>query len=114
MTQQERRKAQVALAYLTEKRDGEIKGRVVYNGKPTREDLGREDGSTPRASLESILRMGIIVAHKGCAVMTTDIPNTFIQSPMPKREEKVIMKIMGKHVDILVNMHPEQYEEYIM
>ena len=64
--------------------------------------------------MESILLTGIIDAHEGRAVMTTDIPNAFIQAPMPKREEKVIMKITGKCVDILVNMHPEQYEEYVV
>ena len=31
----ERRKAQQALMFLTEKRDQTIKGRMVYNGKPT-------------------------------------------------------------------------------
>jgi hypothetical protein len=36
MTQIERRKAQQALMLLGEKRDGTVKGRMVYNGKPTR------------------------------------------------------------------------------
>ena len=35
LSNSERRKAQIALAYLTQKRDGKIKGRLVYNGKPT-------------------------------------------------------------------------------
>ena len=86
----------------------------MYNGKSTQEYLGREDSSSPMASLESILLTGIIDTHKGRGIMTTDIPNAFIQAPMPKREEKVIMKSTGKLVDILVNMHPEQYEEYVV
>ena len=110
MTSNERRRSQIALAFLTEKRDGEIKGRVVYNGKPTREYLGREDSSSPTASLESILLTGMIDEHEGLDVMTTDIPNAFIQAPMPEKDEMVIMKITGKLVDILVNMHPEEYE----
>ena len=114
MTSQERRKAQVALPYLTEKKDGEIKGRVVYNGKPTREYLGREDSSSLTASLESILLTGMIDAHEGRDIMTTYIPNAFIQAPMPEKDEKVIMKITGKLVDILVNMHPEDYKEYVV
>ena len=36
MTTGERRKAMTALMFLTEKRDSTIKGRMVYNGKPTR------------------------------------------------------------------------------
>ena len=56
----------------------------------------------------------MIDAHEGRGVMTTDIPNAFIQAPMPERDEMVIMKITGKLVDILVNMHPEEYEEYVV
>jgi hypothetical protein len=39
MKPSERRKAQIALMFLTEKRDKSVKGRMVYNGKPTREWL---------------------------------------------------------------------------
>ena len=55
MTQDEKRKAQVALAYLTEKSSGEVKGRVVYNGAPTRKYMEDVDTSSPTASLEGIL-----------------------------------------------------------
>ena len=43
--------------------------------------------------------------HKGCEVMTSDTPNTFIQAPMSEQDEKAAMKIAGKPVDISVNMH---------
>ena len=43
LTKEERRKAQEALMFLTEKRDQSCKGHLVYNGKPTRERLSRED-----------------------------------------------------------------------
>jgi hypothetical protein len=39
MKHSERKKAQMALMFLTEKRDKSVKGRMVYNGKPTREWL---------------------------------------------------------------------------
>jgi hypothetical protein len=35
MTPSEKKKAQQALMFLTEKQDGTVKGRMVYNGKPT-------------------------------------------------------------------------------
>ena len=56
----------------------------------------------------------MIGAHEGRDVMTTDIPNAFIQAQMPEKDEMVIMKITGKLVDILVNMHPEEYEEFVV
>jgi hypothetical protein len=88
MTNTERRKAQQALMFLVEKRDGTIKGRMVYNGKPTRERVSSEDSSSPTAALESIILTEVIDAHKGRDVMTRDIPNAFIQAQMPKVGKK--------------------------
>ena len=116
LTTNERRKAQIALAYLTEKRDGTIKGRTVYNGKPTRELLSKEDSASPTASLDSILLTAMIDAHEGRDVMTTDVPNVFIQTPMEQKEEqdRTIMKVTGSLVDILVQKNPLKYKGYVV
>ena len=65
MTTRERRKAMMALMFLTEKRDSTIKGRMVYNGKPTREWLSREDSASATAALGSIMLTAVIEAHEG-------------------------------------------------
>ena len=65
MTTGERKKAMTALMFLTEKRDLTIKGRMVYNGKPTREWLSREGLASPTAALESIMLTAVIEAHEG-------------------------------------------------
>jgi hypothetical protein len=39
MKPSKRKKAHIALMFLTEKRDKSVKGRMVYNRKPTREWL---------------------------------------------------------------------------
>ena len=83
MTLTERRKVIGALMFLTEKRDKSVKGRMVYNGKPTREWLTREDSASPMAALESIMLTAVIDAHEGRDVMCEDIPNAFIQAEMP-------------------------------
>ena len=117
MTQVERRKAQQALMFLGEKRDGTIKGRMVYNGKPTREWLSREDSASPTAALESIMLTAVIDAHEGRDVMTCDIPNAFIQALMPEvkdGDERVMMKITGVLVDMLVELNPELYGPYVV
>ena len=54
MSPTERQKAQQALMFLTQKRDNSIKGRMVYNGKPTRVWIGKEDAASPTVSQESI------------------------------------------------------------
>ena len=65
MTPTERRKAMGALMFLTEKRDRSVKGRMVFNRKPTREWLTREDSASPMAALESIMLTAVIDTHKG-------------------------------------------------
>jgi hypothetical protein len=117
MTQEERRKTVDALMFLTEKRDKSIKGRMVYNGKPTREWLSREDSTSPTAALESIMLTAIVDAKEGRDVMTCDIPNAFIQTKLPnieKGNERVIMKITGVLVDLLVDVSPEVYGPYVV
>ena len=51
----ERKKAQRAMMCLTKKRDGSIKGRMVCNGAPTREWLGREESASPTAAQKSTM-----------------------------------------------------------
>jgi hypothetical protein len=117
MTQLERRKAQQALMFLGEKRDGTVKGRMVYNGKPTREWLSREDYVSPTAALEIIMLTAVIDAHEERDVMTCNIMNAFIQALMPKvkdGDERVMMKLTGVLVDLLVELNPELYGPYLV
>ena len=49
--------------------------------------------------------------------MTADIPNAFIQTAMPpikEGEERVIMKITGVLVHLLVQLAPEVYGPYVV
>ena len=48
----------VAIIFLMEKQDGEVKGKTVYNSKPTREWLSREDIASPTAATESVFYNG--------------------------------------------------------
>ncbi len=112
----ERHRAMEALMYLTEKRDGTIKGRQVYNGKPTREWLNRDEAASPTASLEGIMLTSVIDAKENRDIMTADIPNAFIQAPLPLEEgdERIIMKITGPLVDILLKLNTETYGPYVV
>ena len=112
----ERRRAQIALAYLTQKRDGNIKGRTVYNGKPTREWLTKQDSASPTVSLESLMLTAVIDAHEGRDIMTADVPNAFIQTPLviEDGEDRVIMKITGALVNILIKINPDLYKGYVV
>ena len=118
LTTAERKKAVDALMFLSEKRDKSKKGRMVYNGKPTREWLSREDSASPTAAHESVQLTGVIDAREERDVMCGDVPNAFIQALIPNAEkdgnERVIMKITGVLVDMLVQLNPEMYGPYVV
>ena len=128
MTVEERRRAQVALMFLTEKRSKEVKGRMVFNGKPTREWLSREESASPTAATESVMLTSFIDAHEERDVMTVDIPNAFIQAELPMGKEnsskhgnkqkddneRVMMKITGVLVDMLVQLNPNLYSKHVV
>ena len=117
LTPEEKKKAMEALMFLTEKRDGTVKGRMVYNGKPTREWLSREDSSSPTVMNESTFLTATVDAKENRDVMSFDVPNAFIQTLMPETnagDERIIMKITGVLVDILVQLSPETYGPYVV
>ena len=93
-----------------------MKGRLAYNGKPTREWIMREDKSSPTAYTESIFLTSAVDALKKRDIMTQDIPNAFIQTHMPLQPdgERVIMKVRGRLVDWLCNLDPVSYANKVV
>ena len=91
---------------LTEKRNKTIKGRMVFNGKPTRKWLSKENSASPTTMLESLMLTLVIDAKEDRDVMTADVPNAFIQAELPTGDghERVFMKITGVLVDMLVEI----------
>jgi len=117
LTTSERKKAQHALMLLTEKHDGSVKGRCVYNGKPTRKWLDKDDAASPTVATESIMLTATIDAKEGRDVMTADVPNAFIQTKLPEikdGEERIVMKITGVLVDLIVEMAPDVYGPFVV
>ena len=49
-------------------------------------------------------------------VMSADVPNAFTQAVFRRDPDKdrTVMKITGRLVDILVNMHPEVYKDCVV
>ena len=114
MTPLERKRAMESLLFLVEKRDGKIKARTCANGSTQREYIEREDATSPTAATDAILITGVLDAKQHRDVMTNDVPNAFVQTPIPQDGEKFIMKIRGKLVDMLVEISPETYEPFIV
>ncbi len=106
----ERTRAQHALMFLTQKQDKTLKGRMVYNGKPTREWLSKEDSASPTTAQESIMLTAVIDAAERHNVMTCNIPNAFMQvliQDLEPGDERVMMKITGVLVDMLVELNSQ-------
>ena len=64
---------------------------------------------------ESHLITAVIDAKQGRDVMTADIPNAFVQTEIENKPdgERTIMKIRGQLVDMLTNISPEEYQDFI-
>ncbi|KAI2512474.1 Reverse transcriptase (RNA-dependent DNA polymerase) [Fragilaria crotonensis] len=116
LTEQERQRAMESLIFLVEKRDGTIKGRTCANGSTQREYMDREEAASPTAMTESIIITGVIDAKQCRDIMTADIPNAFVQTDIDKKEigERIIMKIRGPLVDMLLELSYETYAPYVV
>ena len=101
---------------LTRKRSGKVKGRLAYNGKPTRDWISKEDKSSPTVANDALMITCAIDAFEKRDIMSLDVPNAFIQTdaPLKKIGERVVMKIRGRLVDWLVEMAPDAYKNYIV
>ena len=74
--------------------------------------MSRDNAASPTAALESIMITGVIEAKEERDIMTCDIPNEFIQAFLPRKkpnEDRVVMKITGVLVDMLIEINPELY-----
>ena len=77
------------------KRDKSIKGRCAYNGKPTRDWLTKEETRSPTVSLKSVMLTAVVDSHEDRDVMTSNVPNAFIQTHVPEIKKEMI-KLLWK------------------
>mmetsp|Transcript_11837 Transcript_11837/g.17121 ORF Transcript_11837/g.17121 Transcript_11837/m.17121 type:complete len:448 (-) Transcript_11837:440-1783(-) len=113
LTPQELKKSLDSLIFLTEKRDRKIKACTCANGSTQRPYTLKEESTSPTTMTESLLLTSVIDAEENCDVMTLDIPNAFVQTQMPEADvgKRVIMKIKGPLIDMLIEMDPVKYKK---
>ena len=77
----------------------------------TRDWISKEDKSSHTVLTESIKLLLAVDAQENRDVLTMDVPNAFIKTLMPPKEdgEIVIMKTRGKLVDWLVKIDATAY-----
>jgi hypothetical protein len=114
MTMLERKRAMESLIFLTEKRDETVKAQVCANGSTQRAYIAREEASSLTAASEAIIMTGVIDAKQKRDVMTLYIPNAFVQTEISLDGDKIIKKIRGQLVDILLELCPGVYDDYVI
>jgi hypothetical protein len=115
LTHVKRKRAMESLIFLTEKKAGRIKAMTCANGSTQREYTNRDKAASPTAIAESHIITAVIEGKQGCDVMTTDIPNAYMQTDVEEQEigARTIMKIREQLVDMLVNIAPEEYQNFV-
>lgn len=118
LTDEEKRDALEAITLTKEKRDGTIKGRCCANGKKQRRLQNRFleyeiNYSSPTSSNEAVLTTAIIDAKEKRDVCTADIPGAYLHAILPKNKKRVLLKLTGIFVDIMVEANAE-YEKYVV
>ena len=112
LTKEEKAKALSALFFLTEKRDGRIKGRKVADGskKRTFEGYSKANGTSPTVSTDGLIITTAIDGYEGRDVAIMDIPGAFLQA---ENDEFVLMLLRGKLAELMVKIDPGLYRKYV-
>jgi hypothetical protein len=113
LTSDQRKNILESHIFLTEKRTGEIKGRTVAGGNKQRGYIEKEDASSPTVATESVILTSVVDAKEERETAVLDIPNAFIQTVVKDKKRRVIIRIRGMLVDILVKLAPEVYEPFV-
>ena len=101
--------------FVEQKRDGTIKARKVIGGNKQRDYITKEDVSSPTVTAEAVMLTCVIDAQEGRDVAVVDIPNAFVQTVVSEEdaEHRVIVRIRGPLVDVLVSIAPDVYGPYV-
>ena len=99
--------------FLKEKRDGKTKARTVAGGNKQRGYIRKEDASSPTVATQSVLLTCIIDAEERRDFAVIDVPNAFVQTRVEDEKDMAFIKIRGVLVDILVEIAPDVYKDYV-
>jgi hypothetical protein len=97
--------------FVKKKHTGQIK--ACAGGNKQRDFISKENASSPTVATESVLLTSLVDVQENRDVAIMDIPNVFIQMVVENDEEKVVMRIRGHIVDVLVKVAPRVYGPYV-
>ena len=117
LTELEKKRVMESLIFLVEKKSGEVKARHCANGSSQRIWMDKKDASSPTVGTNSLFITAAIDAKEKRHVKTADVPNAFLHAKMKETDKdgaRIIMKIRGPLVDILVQMNPLKYSKFVI
>ena len=113
LTEMQRKQILESHIFVVKKRCGKVKARKVAGGNKQRDYVSKEDASSPTVATESVLLSCAIDAKENRESAVVDIPNAFIQTVVEDEKDKVVIRIRGMVVDMLVKIAPEVYSPYV-
>jgi len=95
------------------KQTSKVKGRTVAGGNKQRGFIDKEDASSPTVATESVITTSIVDAVEEHQTAVIDVPNAFIQTYVEDKSKRVIIRIRGMLVDMLVKTALDVYSPFV-
>ena len=114
LTKEQKQAALESLAFIIEKRNGDVKTRKCVNGSKQRLEEGydKNAASSPTVSNDNLLITCAIDAHEERDVATIDLPSAYLHTPYKGPE--VIMVLRGRLAELMVEVNPERYKPFLI
>ena len=108
LTREQKVEALASLLFLTQKRNGDVKGRLVADGSKQRRrpDYKKEDAASPTVTNEGVFITAAIEAFERRDVACFDIPGAYLHT---LNDEVVHMLLRGKLAEMMVMLNPNLY-----
>ena len=109
LSRAEQLKALLALMFIVEKRNGDIKARTCAVGSKQRTFPGyvKSEWASPTVSTDGVIITSVIEAHQGCDVAVFDLPNAFLNAI---NSEQTLILLKGKLAELMVQIDPKLYQ----
>jgi len=114
LTKEQKQAALESLAFITEKRNGDVKTRTCVDGSKQRSEEGydKNAASSPTVANNNMMVTCAIDAHEGRDVATIDLPQAFLNTNYEGPE--VIMALRGHLAEMMVKVNPERYKPFLI
>ena len=109
LSKQQKRDALHALNLIKEKRNGEIKGRTVADGRKQRKWYTKDEVTSPTISNDLLMALLTASSAEKRKIISWDVEGAYL---LADQDDFVLVKFTGESVDVLCQVN-EGYEKYV-